>query len=268
MPSVDVMIAGKGPFRFIVGSGSVFHCIRRGLAAELGLVNKSGLYDKLFGRSTGSINHEEKTAKYPCDSVSLGGVTLPPLVLESVDIPDGADGILGTGLFTWRSVEIDLTNSMLRFYEDDSSPDLFGFTSIPDRRDGSIAGDPGFIIATATFGGMAMECMINTGSNPDLYLTSKFVRKYRLWDRYAGFEKVPINGNPGYAWSMRGIIDGFQLGSQTFDNVTVYLGDPHDDDNVGDLIGGANGVIGMGLLQRCDLFIQRNKGLYIRKRKL
>lgn len=179
---VSVRLNGRGPFRFILDSGSDGHLIRPELAKSLGLKPEGDEQGK------GNGANSEDGWKAHIASIQLGSLTL--LNQEAAVLPFNqvtnlfgtarVDGILGLPAFQQQVLKIDYDQRLLSFtpfdkfiytgngkvlafeYGADDIPAIFG----------NLDGIPG------TFG-------LDTGARASLLLFTPFVEKNLLTEKYS-----------------------------------------------------------------------------------
>ncbi|HKF48269.1 MAG TPA: retropepsin-like aspartic protease [Terracidiphilus sp.] len=113
VPLVEVRIDGKGPFHFVVDTGT--NCgaiVSPRLAKRLGLSSEGhAQITDLGGRATHTLD------EVSLDTVSLDGIEFHSVSAVVTDLPDGDavfDGILGFRLFRGRLLTLDYPHHRLR----------------------------------------------------------------------------------------------------------------------------------------------------------
>jgi len=262
--TVPVKIDGKGPFPFAFTTSSDFFVIDADLAEELALKPKNRVRNFLLGSETQSLGEKSKERDVGCESIEVGDLKLSGNEFLLSDIkpedmerhrkhlaqPGGNRGLLGTRLFLSTPCIVDFDALEIRFYPGDA-PDLQGFAPLDARVDSHISGGSS-ITLNATLDGSDLRCMLDLVGHADLYLTSKYVRKHKLWDASTAFVEQRLDpARPAKGLTRVVRMKDFRLGTIHFDDINVTLGDPGHDDHLSDL--GINAAIGGGLAQQLIL---------------
>ncbi|HSC58126.1 MAG TPA: serine hydrolase, partial [Gemmatimonadales bacterium] len=121
LPVVNVMVNGKGPFRFGIETGAHFVAVSPTVASQLGLVRTGGPDD---------------SPEYRVDSISIGGATFGGVAVSQLGGATGVDGLLGWPFWSGVRVTIDYPAGRLRIVRDSlPSPDgrsVLGLTRLGD----------------------------------------------------------------------------------------------------------------------------------------
>src|SRR5689334_4027595 len=121
LPVIEVMVNGRGPFRFGVETGSPFIAAREGFGAKAGLVSA--------GETAG-------IPSYRVDSITFGGASFQDFqIAEMGRAATGVDGILGLPFFRNVLLTIDYPAKKLRISRD-SLPVSNGETILDLRHSG------------------------------------------------------------------------------------------------------------------------------------
>jgi predicted aspartyl protease len=237
--TVNVMINGAGPFRFIVDSGATRTVVSRRLATLLSLP------------SAGTVTLHSVGGATEVDSVKIASVALNGLPAQSIVAPVleeeylGAVGILGIDTLANKRVVIDLhRNSM---------------TVEPARRSARIDHDPGeivvvarrrygqLVLADADAAGLRIYAVVDTGSMVtlgNLVLRDKLVRRKRA--QAETIDIVDVVGHTIQGQYAR--ISDIRLGSTHIQGATIAFSDAHAFDRFG-LSGKPSMLLGMDLLR-------------------
>ena len=176
--TVEVMINGAGPFRFIVDSGATRTVVSRRLAALLSLPS-AGMV------TLHSVGGESQVDSVRIGSLSLNGLPPQPIVapvLEEAYL--GAVGILGIDTLANRKVVIDLVAN--RMTVEPAPPraerrhDPNEIVVVARRRYGQL------VLADAAAGGLHIYAVVDTGSSVtlgNLMLRDRLVRRRRAAGR-------------------------------------------------------------------------------------
>jgi predicted aspartyl protease/Flp pilus assembly protein TadD len=133
-PFVNVMLNGKGPFRFVIDTGASLSVVSEKTAQKLGLkpVARGGMARAVGGSGSFPIVYSL------LDSVEIGGarVETVPVYIRTVhsapDVADEAraDGYIGLSMLTSYLISLDYQNKILRLdrtpVRDDSTADRRG----------------------------------------------------------------------------------------------------------------------------------------------
>jgi CubicO group peptidase (beta-lactamase class C family) len=123
LPAVDVMVNGKGPFRFAIDTGgSGAARVDSAFAATLGLP----VVGEVMGGDPSGKN-QRRMGVVAIDSLSIGGARFAILKASTRDYNEpgsmhGVDGILGFGLFSGYTVTFDYPGGLLRIEASELPP--------------------------------------------------------------------------------------------------------------------------------------------------
>src|SRR5215212_7278218 len=94
LPVVEIMVNGRGPFRFGVETGAGFVAVSRAFVEAAGPLPRSGGPDEI--------------PEYRVDSITLGGATFHDVKVSAMPRPPtGVDGVLGLPFFRDLLLTID-----------------------------------------------------------------------------------------------------------------------------------------------------------------
>lgn len=200
-PFVDVQVDGKGPFAFILDTGSSSSTISTALAEKLKLVPMSA------GTGTGA---GEKPVSF--DNVHLNDLTVGPFSVGALDIPamdttqlsqvigfQHFDGVLGTELFRKYVVTLDAARKQVIIQPQDQFKPAEGAISIPFSLD-----ENDMPLVEASIDGTKGSFQIDTGDRFSLTLFGGFWRAHQL-DMKMGTTVEAMTGYGG-GGPIRGII--------------------------------------------------------------
>lgn len=215
--SVDVMINGAGPFRFIVDSGATRTVISRRLAVLLGLPG-AGIV------TLHSVGGESQVDTVKIASLSLNGLPAQSVVAPELEEEDlGAAGILGIDALAGKKVVIDLSANRMTVEaagrrHSSNHPDEI--IVVARRRFGQL------VLADAEAAGQRIYAVVDTGSSVtlgNLVLRDKLVRKKRLEARSIDIVDVAGHTIQGHY----GRIDDIRLGPTHMQDTTIAFSDAH-----------------------------------------
>ena len=113
VPTVEVMVDGRGPFRFLVDTGAGGHArISRKAVRALGLTPSGEV------RSGDGSGRSVVAPVYTLPSLTFAGVTFEGIQAGELNLPaerlPGVDGVLGLGLFASHTLTLDYAGARLR----------------------------------------------------------------------------------------------------------------------------------------------------------
>jgi predicted aspartyl protease len=215
--TVDVMIDGKGPFKFAVDTGSDRTVISAGLAQRLGL--GTGRNVTLHGMA-GVDRVSTATAR----TLTVGGRTIRDVempVLSRYGI--GADGLLGIDALAGQSVEMDFRKNRMtvranrRTLDADSDEEI---VVTARRRFGQL------VLANASVDGKKVYAIIDSGAQTSV---GNFPLRKKLAGagRYVGqpTELVSVTGRSIPA--ELALSPKMRIGGITLENVTIAYSEAH-----------------------------------------
>lgn len=126
LPVVNVMINGKGPFRFGIETGAHFIAVSPAVAGQLGLK---------------AVGGPAESPEYLVDSIAVGGATFITVHASGLAGASGVDGLLGWPFWTGVLMTIDYPAGKLRI-SGDSLPVPNGKDILPLSRVGDFWGAP------------------------------------------------------------------------------------------------------------------------------
>lgn len=266
----DVRLDDKGPYPFVLATGASLNVIDWDLAHELGLPRVNQMKNFLLQGKSVSTGSVDKETDFEVKSVRIGARDMGRRVFDSsppkpdeqawhdrhMTAPDYPRGIVGTAFFLETPCVVDREGGEVRFYPG-GIPGLDAFAAIPTHiRDMDLAHDKS-IEVDASLGGADLRCWIDLNGEAGLYLSSKYVRKHHLYDRFKDYIEAPSNTAAPERGGYRSVrMKDFRIGAVHFDEINVQLADPDHDDHLDDA--GVKAVIGGGLLQQMTVAFQDN----------
>lgn len=212
--SVDVLIDGRGPYRFIVDSGADSSVIGAGLARALQL--PLGTPATLHGMTASAV----------VDRVRVGSLTLGPTTVRNLELPAlseadiGGAGIVGLDTLVEQRLLMDFDAKLIRV-EDGRSPvrALPGeIVVVARRRRGQL------IMTGVRANSQRLDAIIDTGSQitiGNLALRDRLIRKGR-----AKITSVPMTGVTGTTLNVDvAIVDQLEVGPILLSNVPMAFVD-------------------------------------------
>jgi len=218
---VEVRIAGKGPFNFLVDTNTDPSAIDSATARELGLqLGAQG--------APASGGGSERTTVYPTrlPQVELGGITVKEIAAAAVDLTKFSQkierpihGILGYSFLKDRIIQIDYPNSKLRFFAQSPyphiqlGPNTVNLIAAPFRyEDGEVIIDSLFV------NNEKMRAALDTGSSGSFALTPEAVAILKLEDQGHEVESDSVGYNGAYK-TKAGVLKSVRLGRYSVDSV-------------------------------------------------
>ncbi len=111
LPSCEVLINGRGPYRMIVDTGgSIMLALDQAVADEIGL--------KSLGKaSVRGVSGKQETGQVLVDELQLGTIKCRRVIARTFDVRgavmNAADGVLGTGIFWQARMTLDFAGGQL-----------------------------------------------------------------------------------------------------------------------------------------------------------
>lgn len=252
---MDVAIAGRGPFPFIVDTGTFANLIRSDLARELGLSPSGRL-------AIAGVGGRERWPIFRAPSVLLGGVDIGLSEFAAYDqeilpIHPMARGALSSLLLTTVDADLDFDRGQWRVYPDGRGA-AAGYAPIPSRIGEQVRGRGSPKISVdVEIDGRPFKLHVDTGAPGQLSLWGGAPARTGLWNDNAPYSPIRVGGIGG-AGSRGRLVRGreVRLGHIRFERPLISLvqGGHRGDD--------ADGLIGIQLLQ------QMNIGTDMRARQL
>jgi predicted aspartyl protease len=111
LPSCDVLINGRGPYRMVLDTGgSIMIALDQTVADEIGLKS-------VAKASVRGVSGKQETGQVLIDELRIGGIVCRRVVTRTFDvrsaIMNAADGILGTGIFADARMKLDFIQGQL-----------------------------------------------------------------------------------------------------------------------------------------------------------
>ena len=216
--TVPVRLSGKGPFRFLVDTGSDRSAISRELAATLGLdaAPRARLY---------SATGESQVAMAVISNLTLSRKAVKRIDAPLLDAADiGADGILGIDTLRAERLSFDFVARTIAITTAQDAPEVDEADAIvvrAKRRDGRL------VITDAAADGHHVSVVLDTGSQYSVgnrALRGKLERRGAL-DIRGPIELVSVTGA-----TLRGelaVIRELQIGGTTVRGLAMVFADAH-----------------------------------------
>ncbi|ESQ79907.1 aspartyl protease family protein [Asticcacaulis sp. YBE204] len=223
-PIIQVMLNGKGPYRFMLDTGASMTVMRRSLGAELGLVPGGDAYAR-------SVKGSERVVRYVVPEVIIGSALKMREweVYASEGIEKfGFDGLLAADLLLRLPCQLDYQAREIRYYLNSAMP-LEGFAPLKSYFRTNIRGFSDSVIVDIGFAGHALSCLLDTGAATPLFVHGDYVRQHKLWDKYPTLHESSVIGVNGKSLRTRVVeVKDIQIGGVWVPRMAVTLGDPDD----------------------------------------
>ncbi len=259
---IPVTLDGKGPYPFALATGSPLNVIDDDLATDLGLAPAHALRNLLLDNQSVSQGQVDSSREVACDAVAIGAYGMGHRIftvdtirpehmarhIKGLSRPDFPRGVVGTNTFLDVPCVIDLAGGQATFYPT-GAPELMGFAEVDIHlQNTDFSGDKSLVIHTH-LNGERLDCFPDSGGNTELYLTSHYVKKHRLWDAFRDFSEHDADDKDPSRGKVRQVrMRGFQMGPLSFDEINVSLADPLNTDHLDEA--GVTAVVGRGLLSQ------------------
>lgn len=232
---IAAMLNGKGPFFFIIDTGSGLSFIEDAFAKKQGLEKRPG--QKRFGIGGGVSDYSWYVAK---DVLLASGIRFPDMVFagtrEGLLGPELVGGF-GSGLFTSYDSDLDFAKGEWRAYTD-GRPDFAGLTRIKSR---FLKGDQApKIVMDAWVDGFEGDFIMDTGLSRAMSLSGRAAAKSGLWDDSRPYAPTEAKGFGAEGIPSRLVRAGnIRFGEHVIDGPLVSLNAP------GTNSGDTDGLIGL-----------------------
>lgn len=254
---IAVEMNGKGPYIFMIDTGTYVSLIRPDLAKELKLPVQGHEQTRgVGGKQDGFAIHLAK------DFIIGGTIRQPAVALEaSFDFGYQQDiyGALAAGVLTTVDTDLDLDAGELRIYPDGRGerPGYVALDSEIPRIESTQRGSRK-IAAALTLDGRPIRCMLDTGSPAHLLLNRTASRRLELWD-----DNRPYAPNRPQGIGRAGPV------ARTIRAGSLIMGDSLEDRPLISLLGNDigddfDGIVGMSFLRRFNMSIDtRGRKLWV-----
>jgi predicted aspartyl protease len=212
--SVEVMVNGKGPYRFVVDSGADTSVIGLHIARALELpLGAPAILDGMTSRNV--------VDRVKVDELSLGASSVKNLQLPALQEDDvGSDGIIGIDALTQQRLMMDFDKRLIKV-EDARKPEPYepGEIVITARR------QRGQLILThVRAAGVSLDAVIDTGS--EITIGNLALRDKLLGRNRDKFTTIPVIGVTGVSQNLQiSTIDELELGPVMLRDVPIAFAD-------------------------------------------
>ncbi len=254
-PVTGLSIGGKGPYIFVIDTGASTSCMRDSLAKALHLREVARQGSQSLGGRSQNFVYEARNVVF-ANTFKIPGMAF----VGMQDFPiEYADGLLAAGFLTGVQTQLDFETLEVRFYPEGTPMDLAGFQKLSSHRDtdGSASEK---IYVDATIDGNKINCLLDTGASPALYLAGHYVKAHKLWDAYPDAQERMVKGANGDTVKTRFThAQSLDVGGFAVAGAPLTLGDPKE----GDGLMFMDGILGMGVIGRFTLAFAKD-GLYVK----
>lgn len=250
---MQVSLDQRGPWPFVVDTGTNVNLIRTELARQLGLRTLGALNMRGIG---GMVTE----ARFLGRNVRIGAVAVGDMMFagQSADlrVHHAAMGALSAGVLTFADAELDFEAQEWRIRPAgiEARPAFEMLPSLIQPARPGTGAAPIFI--DAVIGGQSYRLQADTGSPAPLHLWPRAVRRSGLWDNGRPFAPVRpggVGGDGERARVMR--IGDVGIGGLRFPNMLAVADNPRNAS-----IHREDGLIGLPLLQRMNLSTDLRRG--------
>ena len=252
-----VLIGGRGPYTFMIDTGTYLSLIRPDLAKTLNLQARA------TERSRG-VGGSDTYTLYLARDVLMGGGLRQGDVMFSDAFKFGYNvgiyGALAAGMVTAIDTDVDFDAGEMRFYPDGRG-DRPGFVAIDSEipRGGGPTAGSRKISATVLLDGRPIRCVLDTGSPSPLLLNNSAARRLGLWNATTPFAPTRPNGIGGAGPIARIVrTQSIEMGGAKQERPLVTL--------LGsDVSGDFDGIVGLSFIRRFNLSVDtRGRKLWVK----
>ena len=255
MIPVDVMINGKGPYHFMLDTGSPYTVLMTDIAAELGI--------KAADLPEESADSKERTMVKTgqLDSLRFGGARVEDLNCLILPAQSGAPfrGVLGAAVFQQYVVTIDYAAHTLTL----SDPIKFTYQGKGVLVPLTIAEDDDHAVMSAKVDGIAARFALDTGLDGAIKLFGGFVKQHDLLKKSPPKQTKIVDSGPLGDETMTAMLSTLTMGKNVFHDVHTLLQAPDAATSLP-----ADGTIGGEILRRFTVtFDYTNKRAWLEPNK-
>ena len=252
-----VTFSGRGPYSFMINTGTYLSLIRPDLAKTLKLQARA------TERSRGVGGSDVYTLYLAQDVLMGGGLRQRDVMFSDAfkfGYTSGIYGALAAGMVTAIDTDVDFDAGEMRFYPDGRG-DRPGFVAIDSdipRGGGPTAGSRK-ISATVLLDGRPIRCVLDTGSPSPLLLNNSAARRLGLWNASTPFAPTRPNGIGGAGPIARIVrTQSIEMGGAKQERPLVTL--------LGsDVSGDFDGIVGLSFIRRFNLSVDtRGRKLWVK----
>ena len=241
-----VSIDGRGPFRFIVDTGSNRSAISYRLAASLGLAAAPGATIEVHGVTGSAVVPAVRVAQMRIGELALTDQLLP--LLPDAVFAD-ADGILGIEGLQGALLDVDFKQDRVTIRRSTGRRAADGYLIVPAR----ISSD-GLLLVNGRIGGVHARIILDTGAERTIGNLA-LQRALEAGSRHGEVSAATVTGaTPGAVGAVAFLAPAISIGDARMQNVPVTFADLHVF-AVRGLLAAPALVIGMDVLGTVDRFV-------------
>jgi len=241
-----VSIDGRGPFRFIVDTGSNRSAISFRLAASLGLAAAPGATIEVHGVTGSAVVSAVRIAQMQIGEIVLTDQLLP--LLPDAVFAD-ADGILGVEGLQGALLDVDFRQDRVTIRRSTGRRAADGYLIVPAR----ISSD-GLLMVNGRIGGVRARIILDTGAERTISNLA-LQRALEAGRRGGEVSVATVTGaTPGAVGAVAFLAPAISIGDARMQNVPVTFADLHVF-AVRGLLAAPALVIGMDVLGTVDRFV-------------
>jgi predicted aspartyl protease len=220
---IQTKINGKGPFNFMLDTGSDISAINLSLARELGLLLGGGQQAQGAGTEQ-SLFYKTRFAQVELSGVVASDISAGAIDLSKISqaLHTTLDGILGYNFLHGRVVQIDFPKRILRFYSKATA------LAPSQQQDGERRvvlrfkqPEYGPVIDEVYINGRRIRTAIDTGSADVFKITPEAVKNFGLEEEANAGELVQGMGYNGGTQNRRGKVKSLRIGTISLDEPTI-----------------------------------------------
>jgi hypothetical protein len=245
---MQVQFGGRGPYPFVIDTGSWANMIRKSAARELRL-------REIGVQTTVGVGGAQEMTHYEAGNVMLGNIdigTADFLAYED-ELGNGihpeATGLLAANVMTTADSDLDFEAGEWRIYPDGRG-ERAGFEPVPSqiRQSARQVGSPK-IFVNASVGNASYRLLVDTGAPGSVYLFPEASRRSGLWNDRTPYSPHRLSGFGGEGPRTRLVRGGeLAIGHIRFERPLITLHDPDARER-----SDADGILGIGLLELMNL---------------
>lgn len=256
-PAVQLTIDGKGPYTFMIDTGSGMALIKADLAMQMGLLSTREVrLDSVKGWNDCKV--------YPIKNMILGGaLRVPDFEMAGFEtMPDeGVDGVLPVDFLTLLPSQLDFVAGEIRYYLG-VAMDLDGFTEVNAVYHADNHEDAAKVYLEIRVAGTKILCLADTGATWGVAVLSHSVDSHKWWDAFPLLrEEHTIGANGERTLARLVAADNVTIGTVPISRIAMLLNDPHERQASAMPY---DGVVGMPFLHAFTLAFAPGKRLFLK----
>ena len=245
---MQVRFGGRGPYPFVIDTGTWANMIRRSAARDLD-------FREVGHEVIAGLGGTQASTHYEARQVMLGNIDIGAADFLAYDDEFGdrvhreATGLLAANVLTSADSDLDFELGEWRIYPDGRG-ERPGFERVPsDIRPSASRVGSTKIFVNATVDGSNYRLLVDTGAPSSIHLYAGASRRSGLWNDsrpYAPYRSAGFGGEGARTRLVRG--REFALGNIRIERPLITLTDPETRDT-----GESDGILGLGLLELMNL---------------